>query len=300
MATLADYFDREFTTLMTHSELTIASADGNTLPASFTARIHYDTDAHVRFVSYFVAESAPERVLDWLVAPDNIATTVSQLESQAIVWTDLPVPGRFARPAPLIVSTMPLSGRVYLYVDRPLDQDRADALLTAAEAGGLQLEIRDARYAEHQTTSEHPRAFISHDSRDKDEIARPLAVKLQSMLCPVWFDEFTLKVGDSLRESIDKGLRDCPKCIVILSPSFCDGQGWTANEFNGAFARHVAAGGGVILPVWHNMTKQQVIDYSPMIADVFALDSGLGIDELARQILRALTPPRAAAGDASS
>jgi hypothetical protein len=56
----------------------------------------------------------------------------------------------------------------------------------------------------------------------------------------------------------------------------------------------------VIVAVWHNMTKQQVVDFSPMIADVFALDSSRGIDELARQILRALTPPRAAAGDASS
>jgi len=299
MATLADYFDREFTTLMTHTEFTVASPDGSSPPATFTGRVHYDTDAHVRFVSFFVAASVPNWLLDWLIVPASLTTVVSQLESGAVVWTDLPVPGRFARPTPLIVSTMPLSGRVYLYVDRPLDQQRADALLTAAEGAGLQLEIRDVRYAEHQAASEHPRAFISHDSRDKDEIARPLAVKLQSMLCPVWFDEFTLTAGDSLRSSIDKGLLDCPKCIVILSPNFCDGQGWTAAEFNGAFARHISAGGGVILPVWHNITKQQVLEYSPMIADLFALDSGLGIDELARQILRALTPPRAATGASS-
>jgi hypothetical protein len=269
------------------------------LQAKITGRVHYDTDAHVRFASYFVDSDAPDWALDSLVASDSVATSVTHLEGSAAIAMDLPVPGRFARPAPLLVTTLPFSGQVYVYVNRPLDGARAEALLSAAEANGLHLEIRDVRYAESQTASEHPRAFISHDSRDKDDLARPLAVKLQSMLCPVWFDEFSTTVGDSLRESIDKGLAACPKCIVILSPNFCDGNGWTAAECNGAFGRHVAAGGGVILPIWHQITKQQVADYSPMIADVFALDSGLGIDELARQILRALTPPRAAAGAAT-
>jgi hypothetical protein len=281
--------------MMLHNEITVSRA-GEALPATFIGRVHYDTDAYVRFSSFLVGPSEPDWLLDWLVVPENVAETVARLESGVIATSDLPVPGRFARPAEAVMHTLPFSGRVFIFVDQTISDARADALLTAAGSAGLQLEIRDARFAAHQTATEHPRAFISHDSRDKEELARPLAVKLQSMLCPVWFDEFTMKVGDSLRESIDHGLAACPKCIVILSPDFCDGKGWTAAEFNGAFGRHVAAGGGVILPIWHNITKEEVARYSPMIVDVFALDSSLGIDELARQILRALTPPRAAAG----
>ena len=50
-------------------------------------------------------------------------------------------------------------------------------------------------------------AFISHASEDKDQIARPLYLQLQKLGLRIWFDEFTLTVGDSLRGSIDKGWR---------------------------------------------------------------------------------------------
>ncbi len=48
--------------------------------------------------------------------------------------------------------------------------------------------------------------FISHASEDKEEFVRPLAETLENMGVKVWYDEFTLKVGDSLRRSIDNGL----------------------------------------------------------------------------------------------
>ena len=50
-------------------------------------------------------------------------------------------------------------------------------------------------------------AFISHASEDKYDFVRPLAEGLRDRGLTVWFDEFELKVGDSLRSSIDRGLR---------------------------------------------------------------------------------------------
>ena len=38
----------------------------------------------------------------------------------------------------------------------------------------------------------------------KKGIARPIASELRSLMCPAWFDEFSLKVGDSLREKRHK------------------------------------------------------------------------------------------------
>ena len=48
--------------------------------------------------------------------------------------------------------------------------------------------------------------FISHASEDKDEFVRPLANALMELGMKVWFDEMTLKIGDSLRQKIDNCL----------------------------------------------------------------------------------------------
>ncbi len=62
--------------------------------------------------------------------------------------------------------------------------------------------------------------FISHASEDKDEIARPLADQLVEAGLKVWFDEYELTVGDSLRRSIDQGLAQSRFGVVILKRTF--------------------------------------------------------------------------------
>lgn len=52
--------------------------------------------------------------------------------------------------------------------------------------------------------------FISHASEDKDEVVRPLANALREKGIKVWYDEFEMKIGDSLRRKIDKGLANKP------------------------------------------------------------------------------------------
>ena len=49
--------------------------------------------------------------------------------------------------------------------------------------------------------------FICHASEDKDAFVRALAEALRSHHVEVWYDEFALDVGDSLREAIDRGSR---------------------------------------------------------------------------------------------
>ena len=107
--------------------------------------------------------------------------------------------------------------------------------------------------------------FISHASEDKESIARPLAVALRDRGLRVWYDEFTLKLGDSLRAAIDRGLAESRFGIVILSKSFF-GKHWTQQELNGLAAIEVG-GRKVILPIWHGVTRQDVAQFSPMLAD---------------------------------
>lgn len=116
-----------------------------------------------------------------------------------------------------------------------------------------------------------PFAFISHDSRDKELIARPLANGLNSRLCFVWYDEFSLKVGESLRESIEKGIKEAKKCVLILTPSFLNNPGWGKKEFNSIFTREMIMNERVVLPIWYKVSKEEVYNYSPSLVDTFAL-----------------------------
>ena len=62
--------------------------------------------------------------------------------------------------------------------------------------------------------------FISHTSEDKDEVVRPLATALRDAGLKVWYDEFELRIGDSLRRKIDKGLASSRFGVVVLSQDF--------------------------------------------------------------------------------
>lgn len=83
--------------------------------------------------------------------------------------------------------------------------------------------------------------FICHASEDKEQVARPLAGQLRSVGLSVWYDEFSLKLGDSLRESVDKGLAGSRYGLVILSPNFF-AKKWPQAELNGLFAIEMAGG----------------------------------------------------------
>jgi hypothetical protein len=91
--------------------------------------------------------------------------------------------------------------------------------------------------------------FICHASEDKSGIARPLAGLLRDAGYRVWYDEFSLTVGDSLRSSIDKGLAESNFGVVILSKAFF-GKPWPQQELNGLASKETQ-GNKVILPVWH-------------------------------------------------
>lgn len=127
--------------------------------------------------------------------------------------------------------------------------------------------------------------FISHAWEDRN-FAGGLADALQKRGLRVWYDEFTLKVGDSLKASIDQGLANSRFGIVILSPNFF-AKNWPRKELDGLMARE-AGGEKVLLPVWHNVTVDEVAKNSPILADRIAVLTDKGIEDVVRTILKAL------------
>jgi hypothetical protein len=110
--------------------------------------------------------------------------------------------------------------------------------------------------------------FISHASDDKEDIVRPLADALVENGLSVWYDEFELRIGDSLRRKIDRGLANSRVGLVGLSHAFI-AKGWTNYELDGIVTRSID-GQQVLLPIWHNISKDEVSRFSPSLADKVA------------------------------
>ena len=125
--------------------------------------------------------------------------------------------------------------------------------------------------------------FISHATEDKD-FASPLAHELRSAGLRVWFDEFELGIGDSLNEKINHGLSRSRYGVVVISPTFFR-KHWTQLEMNG-FVASQTAGDRVILPIWHRITKNEIIEQAPPLADIVALNSSIqSTDEIVGEII---------------
>jgi len=132
-------------------------------------------------------------------------------------------------------------------------------------------------------------AFISHASEDKESFVRPLAELLRDAHIEVWYDEFSMQVGDSLRRSIDRGLAQSRFGIVVLSPSFFAKQ-WSQWELDGLVARQNSSPDDVILPIWHNVERDDVIAFSPPIADRVAVPTSIGLEAVVNRLAEAIRP----------
>lgn len=125
--------------------------------------------------------------------------------------------------------------------------------------------------------------FISHASEDKDAVVRPLAKQLRDHGLEVWYDEFELRIGNSLRRKIDGGIARSRFGVVVLSKPFF-AKGWPAYELDGLVTMAVS-GRQVLLPLWHEISKDEVVATSPSLADKVALRTAdYTIDEIASEI----------------
>ena len=178
--------------------------------------------------------------------------------------------------------------RIFIYSERDFSISELNNLYALAKDKSCNLQFRSIRYRDMRSKEEKPKAFICHDSRDKDLVAKPLALELQRLDCPVWYDEFSLKIGDNLRITIEKGLKECKKCILVLSKNFLSNKGWTKTEFDSIFTRQILEETNLILPIWLDVTKEDIYSYSPSLLNVKGLTWSLGKEEISRQIFKVI------------
>lgn len=129
--------------------------------------------------------------------------------------------------------------------------------------------------------------FISHAYEDKAEFADLLFKELENSGVKVWYDALNIAWGDSLRAKIDEGLRKSRFGIVILSKDYIR-KGWTQYELDGLFQIEMT-NGKTILPIWHNITKDEVQAFSPTLAGRKALNTAMfSVREIADELIKIL------------
>lgn len=132
-------------------------------------------------------------------------------------------------------------------------------------------------------------AFICHASEDKEAFVRPLAEMLRQNHLEVWYDEFSLSLGDSIRRAIDRGLAQSSYGIVVLSPSFFS-KNWTQYELDGLVEREIAGADRLILPIWHEVAHSDVLSYSPSLANRKAARTSGGLESVVSELLGVIRP----------
>jgi TIR domain len=277
MATVKEYFDKDLLHVMTFSS-SLWFNDSLENKREIRTRVHFDVDARVKYISFYVPHY-PHALLvleDVLAKLPKLAFDLEDHMGQATAGM-VGEKGTDTR-------DLEFSGRVFFYSEDPVDRDRLEAISKTAAERRLFVQYRGPEYAAARSALEKPVAFICHDTRDKDAVARPIALGLEKRMCWVWFDEYSLNVGDSLRESIERGIKECNRCILVISKHFLGNSGWTKREFDSIFTRELLEKKRLVLPVWHDVTAQAVYEYSPSLLDVYALNWEMGEDEVVRKL----------------
>jgi len=284
MATIREYFDTDPRVLTVHGDWRVGTSGGAIL-AQVTAKIAYDFEANAKYWYFYIPAitNLSESLSAIFASPDFASCRLGPEGDGVYVAT-----GHADYSEKQSTDTLQFTKRVHLYLDFDITPANRSSLVSEVLNLGYYLSIRDREYARKRSETEKPLAFISHDSRDKDALVRELAHEMIRLMCPVWYDEYSLKVGDSLRASIEKGLKEARKCIVVLSPNFLSNGGWSKAEFDSVFTREILENTDVILPIWHNVGARDVYEYSPRLADKVGLPSSLGVQELARRLANAV------------
>lgn len=135
--------------------------------------------------------------------------------------------------------------------------------------------------------------FICHASEDKDSFVTELVEALRNERVKVWYDELSIQIGDSIRKKIEEGISCSRHGVVVLSPHFLRKKKWTEHELDGLFAIEDPDGERKILPIWYNVTEEEVKKYSAPLAMRSAARCDEGLPKVVEKIIGILGPRKA-------
>lgn len=153
-----------------------------------------------------------------------------------------------------------------------------------SEAFAMALEMRLDRNRREpgEGAVEIPVVYFAHASEDKSA-ARPIAEHLLAQGIDVWFDEWEIGAGDSLRRKMDAGLEACTHFVVLLSPIALK-KPWVNEEIDAGFVRRVE-GAAKFIPLRLGLPLTELPPLlRGMLSPDIAPDNSPALDSLVDQI----------------
>jgi hypothetical protein len=209
-----------------------------------------------------------------LISTDAISQELAKVEMQLTKHLDIDTPTESS-------DDLPISNRMFFFTDT-LEGSREEFRTVLASTKYVGAIIDDVEW-KRRLEMRKPDAFIAHDSRDKTSLARPLAIALSKMGLIVWYDEFSLKPGDRLSESIDKGLTECRHAVLLVSKNLLENTTWANTEMSALLTRAIADANSLI-PIWADVDAKAVAARSARLADIVAINHSGNVEELASRI----------------
>lgn len=152
-------------------------------------------------------------------------------------------------------------------ISEKLNQLAMDVKITASEKEVIEYDV-----------------FLSHSNLDKEAFVTELSEKLSAKGLKVFEDVKVFKIGQSQIDMMNMGILNSRFVVIFLSPNFIK-SGWSEYEFKSFLNREINENRIIILPIWHNISVEEVRQYNPYIVDKFALSTDkFSIDEIVEHI----------------
>lgn len=123
----------------------------------------------------------------------------------------------------------------------------------------------------HEDTAMYD-VFVSHASADKVSYVDELKKSLDKLKVRVFYDCDTIEWGDAWKNKLLEGVEKSEFAIIVISDNFF-GREWTERELGELLNRQNTTGQKVILPILHKITRKQLEEKYPAIADMQYRDS---------------------------
>jgi hypothetical protein len=126
-------------------------------------------------------------------------------------------------------------------------------------------------------------SFLSYARIDGSQVGAELRDHLESFGASVWFDEISIRPGQSQSRQMDLGLQKARAGIVLLTPAYIAGRFWTERELGALLGKET------LIPVLHNVTFEDVRQYSGILPDLAGFETARdSVEIIAQKIAAAL------------